>query len=402
MPHRPPTIGIYQTDDSRRLAGVKAKKVIGGPLLLLVLWASMASLGHPSAALAGNATLLDYIRMKHRQGPLVEFAETGQGVDTKLSRENRRFISENENLLDRIRTELGSEALSWRLMEASKHRMVVPEKRPAYAELFERYCRRVVAYVLEQTALPDPYRAIATLEGSSGDLPPIDDRGGITAFLVHNIADVYTEEYAFFDTRDREHEVRITLDNRRYRGEIGSYSSFLRIGEGNEFAFEHNRYTLWRNSADDPLNVFIAPIEETLHIALRRATEKAIKARLTSRPPPSRAHIEAVVEEWLAVEEAVVGGLVRILLPGILERVLKAESNTFDIAKTFAERSALAKYRFLDRGIAVVSALGLQSVIRIYQDDARQFKILLIAQQPVAPSQTKDGGIVDPIDDPAA
>jgi len=392
MTHWKSIIGIDQPVDNRRLAGAKAKKIISGTLLLVILWATVAAIGNRSIAMADAATLLDYIKMEDRQGPLIEFAETGEGVDKELSRENRRFISQNETLLDRIRTELGSDELSWRLMEATQRLMVVPEKHPAYAETFERYCRQVVADVLEQTALPDPYRAIATLETPPTDLLPNSDDGGITAFLVHNIADVYTEEYAFFDTRDRGREVRITLDNRVYLGEIGSYSSFLRIGEGNEFAFEHNRYTLWRNSADDPLNVFIAPIEETLHIALRRATEKAIKTRLTNRPPSSRSDIEAVVEEWLAVEEAVVGGLVRMLLPGILERYLEAESEALDMAKTFAERRVFDKYRFLDRGIAVVRQLGLQSAIRIYRDDARQFKALLTTKQPTAHVPPEDVG----------
>ncbi|GEM_PF-585316 len=380
MTHRTRTVQNRSAGPGQQLKA-SSWGLIGWVLLALYSGTTTVLAENRSPAMPGYAALLDFIQMEDRRGPLVEFVETGDGVINALSRENRHFISRNQRLLGKIRTELGSDKLGWKLIDATKRLMVVPEKHPDYANLFESYCRLVVAHVLEKTALPDPYRAIATLDASIPDPISDHDDGGITAYLVHNIADVYTEEYAFFDIRDREHEVRISLDNRLYRGEIGSYSSFLRIGEGNAFAFEHNRYTLWRNSADDPLNVFIAPIEETLHIALRRATEKAIKARLTSQPPSSRAHIEAVVEEWLAVEEAVVGGLVRMLLPGILERFLEAESDTFDIAKTFAERSAFGKYRFLDRGIAIVSALGLQSAIRIYQNDARQFKMLLIAQQ---------------------
>ena len=229
------------------------------------------------------AMLLDFIQMEDRKGPLVEFKQTSEEVDSNLSLENRRFISQNEALLGKIRTELHSDDLHWRLIDATKRLMVVPEKHPAYAALFESYCRTAVDYVLQETALPNPYRAIATLGGSL-PAPPLPDGNGITAYLVHNIADVYTEEYAFFDAGNQDRNVRIKLDNRVYPGEIGSYTSYLVIGEGAQFSFERNPYTLWRNSAANPINVFIAPIEETLHIALRDATEKAIRARLAVFP----------------------------------------------------------------------------------------------------------------------
>ena len=361
-------------------------------------WAAMIAvlLVLQTAALAGNlpeaspnyAMLLDFIQMEDRKGPLVEFQQTGQDIDADLSRENRHFISQNEALLGKIRTELNSDELRWRLVDATQHLMVVPENQGDYATLFESYCRSVVDYVLQETALPNPYRTIATLRNSPATQePPWGE--GITAYLVHNIADVYTEEYAFFDAADTNRSVRIKLDNRVYLGEIGSYSSYLVVNEGSRYSFEHNPYTIWRDSAANPLNVFIAPIEETLHISLRDTTEEAIKNRLSRCPPDSLADIEAVVEEWMAVEEAAVGGLVSALLPGVLDRFLEGDASA-DIEKAFAERRQFEKYRFLDRGIAVVDELGLPSAIRIYQEDPLQFKSLLTPQPPALPENAGD------------
>jgi len=337
----------------------------------------------PATAVAGNSPdgwqdygpLLDFIRMDDRQDPLVPFTLNGDEVDATLSQENRRFISQNEGLLDHIRTELNSNALNWQLKEASKRLMVVPEKHPEYAALFESYCHAVIDYVLQKTGLPNPYQAITTLNGPPSDPIPSGD-GGIIAYLVHNIADVYSEEYEFFADIDADRKIRIKLDNRVYLGEIGSYSSFIVINEEQQYTFEHNPYTLWRNSAANPLNVFIAPIEETLHIALRGATEEAIRTRLTEKPPSTRADMEAVVEEWLAVEEAVVGGVVSTLLPDILDQVLEGDA-TVDIERTLSERHVFDKYRYLDQGIEVVNALGLQSAIAIYLEQTRNFKTLL-------------------------
>jgi len=357
-------------------------------LIVSHVWICAAVAGNPPEKAPDYALLMDFIQKADRKGPLVEFRQTSEDVDADLSRENRRFISQNEALLGRIRTELNSEDLHWRLVDAAKRLMVVPESHGAYAALFENYCRAVVDYVLQKTALPNPYRVITTLEASPAK-PDIPQSEGITAYLVHNIADVYTEEYVFFDAANTDRSIRIKLDNRVYLGEIGSYSSYLVINEGPCYAFEHSSYTLWRNSAQNPLNVFIAPIEETLHIALRGATEEAIKYRLANRPAQSLTAIEAVVEEWMAVEEAAVGGVVNALLPEVFERFLKNDAPV-DMEEAFAKRKKFEKYRFLDRGIAVVADLGLPAAIRIYQEDPRDFKSLLIPQAPVSPVKTDE------------
>lgn len=347
---------------------------------------------YPTAAVSGNRPdgwqtydlLLDFIRMEDRQDPLVEFTLDGEGFNSTLSQENRRFISQNEGLLENIRTELDSDKLNWQLREATKRLMIVPEKHPEYAALFESYCHAVIDYVLQKTRLPNPYQAITTLKSPPADPIPSGD-GGITAYLVHNIADVYSEEYEFFTDINADRKIRITLDNRVYIGEIGSYSSFLMVNENQQYTFEHNPYTLWRNSAENPLNVFIAPIEETLHIAFRGATEEAIRTRLTEQPPSTRTDIEAVVEEWLAIEEAVVGGIVSFLLPDILDQFLEGDA-AVDIARTLSERHAFDKYRFLDQGIEVVNALGLQSTIAIYLEQTLNFKALLTPTETNSPT----------------
>ena len=388
--------------------GPLSKRATAGSVVFFLTAVLIALSLLNASSVAGNrpegpfdyTQLLDFIQMEDRKGPLVEFKQTSEDIDTDLSRENRSFISQNEKLLDTIRSELDSEELRWQLVDATKRLMIVPENHPTYAALFERYCRSVVDYVLQETNLPNPFLSISTLSAPPGELAPSGD-GGITAYLVHNIADVYTEEYAFFDANNSSRNIRIKLDNRVYLGEIGSYSSYLVIGENAQYSFERNPYTLWRDSAANPLNVLIAPIEETLHISLRGATENAIKDRLGAHPPSSRGEIEAVIEEWLAIEEAVVGGLVSTLLPGILDRYLDGETAA-DIEKTFEERQAFDKYRYLDRGIEVVSELGLAATIRIYREHPSRFESLLDPNETVGEDQAGDKTAETPPMKPAA
>ncbi len=323
--------------------------------------------------------LLDYIRMEDRQDPLVPFSAGIDGVDRNLNRENIAQINQDRNLLDRIRARLESERLEWRLSNASKRRMVVPEERSEYAALFEGYCNDVVGYVVERLGLPNPYRAISTLSG-----PPegLDDPAeeGIRAYLVHNIADEYIEEYLFSDASGQGESIRIKIRNRTYGGVVGSYTSNLVIGEDHHYTFVREPYTLWQNSATNPLNVFIVPIEETLHIALRGSTEEAIVAALQREKPELLTDVERIIEECMAVEEAMVGGLVSRLLPDVFERYLPNPPDD-PLGRILEERKALDKYRYLERGIDVVADLGLTAAIELYRTNPSGFRALLEPQQ---------------------
>ena len=63
----------------------------------------------------------------------------------------------------------------------------------------------------------------------------------------------------------------------------------------------------------------MVPAEETLHITLRDSTESAIKKDVEQSHQRSLKSVEKIVENWMAVEEAIVGGIVYRLLPHILE-----------------------------------------------------------------------------------
>jgi hypothetical protein len=348
-------------------------------LIAVCLTCPVPSMGNPSAGRLDSDLLFAFIQKEDQRDPLVAFGKTENRVDETLSRENRAYLGRNQDLLARIRAQLASDSLQWKLAQASTRLMIVPERRPTYAALFENYCQAAVDFVLHKTRLPDPYRAIATFRGEAASQETASDgEGGITAYLVHNIADVYTEEYVFTAAGDGSARVKIKLSNRNYTGEVGSYSSYLVIGENQQYEFVRSPYTLWRNSADDPLNVLIAPIEETLHIALRHATEDAIKRRLLSQPSVSRPVIDRVVEEWLAVEEAAVGGLVRKLMPEIITRFLTTWPRE-DIDATLHARRAFDKYRYLQHGVRIVEELGIEVFIDLYRNDPQAFRTMLVA-----------------------
>ena len=194
----------------------------------------------------------------------------------------------------------------------------------------------------------------------------------MTVFLVHNLAREYVGTYAFFD-ENHEKEVKISLRGRKYIGEIGSYSSMLEFQDDGTVKFTHNRYTIWQNSAELPYNALTVPIEETLHIALRRNTEAAIRKQLSAIDKKSQRDVERIVEDWISVEEAMVGGLVEIFFPQVVSRYITGFPQA-EIKRSVQDKCSLQRYRYLHKGIQVVRMIGFKSAIEIYRQDPAKFR----------------------------
>ncbi len=319
--------------------------------------------------------LFDFIKIEDLDEPLVVFADLDGEFDRDLNQENIAYLNQNKALLNGIKNRLPGEILKWRLSSSSKRLIVVPEQRQEYAVLFERYCHDAIDYALHMTQLPNPYQEIATLQAT---VPSADDKAseGITAYLVHNIIDEYIEEYLFFNEDDEHKKIKIKLSNRVFSGKVGSYTSKLVIAENSQFEFIQEPFTLWQNSAQDPLNVLIAPIEETLHIGLRDATQTAIQTHLREIEPQTMDEVERVVDDWMAVEEAIVGGLVSHLMPKIFARFLEGPLKE-KVSASLAARDEHDQYRYLQKGIQVVTDLGLRPAISLYQSEPQRFKQLI-------------------------
>ncbi|MBI5552001.1 MAG: hypothetical protein HY911_10880 [Desulfobacterales bacterium] len=339
-----------------------------------LLVAVSAAASNPAQVVFDTDHLVTFIQGENLEAPLVLLDDSVGEFDARLNQANREYLNGNKSLLTQIQSRLAAESVSFRLAGSSKRLLVVPERREAYAVLFEQYCRQAVAQALAATQLPDPYVAIATLREPPP--PQANGSGGVTAYVVHNIADEYIEEYLFFDRQNDRTKIKIQLSNRVFTGRIGSYTSRLTFGAQSQIEFVHESYTLWQNSARNPINVLVAPVEETLHIALRTATETAIRQVLRQAPPETIEAVQPVVDEWMAVEEAMVGGLVARLMPEILGRLLKGPLQK-EMAAALAQREVHAQYRYLDEGIRVVSELGVRPAIELYTSEPARFQRMI-------------------------
>ena len=121
----------------------------------------------------------------------------------------------------------------------------------------------------------------------------------------------------------------------------------------------------------------MTPLEETLHIALRGHTEKAILDAVKAKEEtPTIKEIQDVVEEWLAVEEAIVGGLVYCLVPDVVIKRIPDLPREW-IQADLDTKATFPKYRLLPRAIKMVKDYGLKKSIHAYAQDPVATRSLL-------------------------
>lgn len=316
--------------------------------------------------------LLDYVAKSDLESPLVLIEDNQGDFDQERNRENMAFLSGNTTLLEKIKGKFKSETVQWKLANSSKRLLAVPEEREEYAHLFESYCNDAVRYVLERVKMPNPFGTISTLHGPLSETAREMSEDKTSIYLVHNVAEEYVEEYLFFDPASKDTKIKIQLSNKVYSGIIGSYSSQLVIGENRQFKFIREPYTLWQNSAINPLNVLIVPVEETLHALLREATEGAIQDQLKQIQPQHINEVQDVIDHWMAVEESIVGGLVDQLMPGLLDRFVLHPPDEL-MADAWAHRHGHEQYCYLDQGRRMVADLGVEAALSLYRTDPVKF-----------------------------
>ena len=244
------------------------------------------------------------------------------------------------------------------------------------AELYLSYCREIIDFIITETKLENPYILIRHPGRSFPDIPETGNR--VTVFLVHNLAKQYVETYLFSSDSD-ENKVNISLSGTVYTGEIGSYASMLAIQENGQLAFSRNNYTIWQNSAKSPVNTLILPLEETLHIALRPYTESAIDDQWNHSAEKSLREARRIAAHWIAVEEAIAGGLAHHYFPRVADKYIK-NLETSEIEQALDQRAEKDKYRYLKKGIRIIQSEGPDTVLEMYRSAPRRFRDLLVEQ----------------------
>jgi len=315
------------------------------------------------------------MRLEDKSRPLYAFNDFEEKFDRECHEASLDYLNQNPGIIEKIKSDLDSDTLKWKMVSLKRRLLFVPENRREYADLYRNYCRAVVDFILSETKLSNPYRGILTLDH---DIPEIPDvRNGVTVFLVHNLAKEYIGTYSFF-TENQQKKVDLSLSGTVFTGEIGSYSSMLHLKSNGRLEFVHNRFTIWQNSAHSAFNSLILPIEETLHISLRPYTEAAIAAQADRVGAKTLPAARKIVANWIAVEEAVAGGLAHHYFPRVADKFLQ-NFELSEMRRSLNQKMRLQKYKYLKKGIRIIDKLGSEMVLRIYRNNPKRIRELLVA-----------------------
>jgi len=319
--------------------------------------------------------LVPLIKLEDKLEPTYPFNDFVEEIDKESHESIMEYFNTQSEIMKKIQKDLGGGKIRYRVKHFMNRTLYVPETRNEYTKLFENYCHDVINFVLTKTGNQNPFKNILTLTDKKPALSRIGP--GIKAFLVHNLATEYKATYVFFNERGK--QVSITLNGSIFTGNVGSYSTNIYLQNDGAFAFERDRFTLWQNSAGNPYRALTVPVEETFHITLRTFTERAIRKKLERNSVKSVKEAEAIVQDWMAVEEAIVGGLVYNLMPIFIDKHLKKLPRIM-IKRDIESRSHFEEYLHLKRGIKIVEKLGYKKTMAMYRKSPMAFKRLLVSR----------------------
>lgn len=345
--------------------------------LLLLIPALLISLSFTSASAGSLDEKTDYtplvalISKDSLEGPLYPFADFHPDFDLQNHRANLTYFKNNPQIISKIRKDLNGGRITWKLEEQKQRLLFVPESRDQYERLYESYCKELVGYILKQTHLKNPYKKIVTLHDEKPEIPS----DGVTVFLIHNLAKESVARYVFSsDISDKTSEMQLRETD--FIGRVGSFATNIYPKKDGTYEFVRDTFTLWQNNAKNPYTALMVPAEETLHILLREYTEQAIRKDLQQIDTADLKEIQSTADKWLAVEEAIVGGVVRAIVPPFIEKI-SHDISPEDITSDLDTKKKYEKYCYLCQGIELVEDIGIQKAISLYAKDPVTVKITL-------------------------
>jgi len=335
-----------------------------------------APLPLPAAPLKNDLAMVARIAgMTERETPLLIFRDVVDDPDAEIEKQSRGQVRRRKDILACIGKKFGTGRRVRLSVEQIEVRlMFVPQQQKRSAAAYRRYCRDIVDYLFEINRTDNFYTAI---DAPSESYPPIPN-AGISAFLVHRLAKAYRAVCRFEADSGRSVKYRVT--GAIFSNHLGAVDLEIECVSPGRFSLHRRPFTIWQNSSDAVYTLLSIPVEETLHYYLGNATDRQIADTLRANPMMDLSSARSLAEEWMAVEESVVGGLV--------DQVLERYCATYGLPRLHqftnggnAPPPALSQYRYRRQGLALVRDLGLRRSIAMYMARPSDFKARLDLSQ---------------------
>ena len=247
--------------------------------------------------------------MAEREGPLLVFREFVADPDVEVEQHIQLQLGQRTEMLDLLRKKTGFEKkVRLSVEEIQVRLMFVPQLQEDHAVAYHRYCRDITDYLFEMNEMDNCYTSITS---PSESYPPLSPTG-ISAFLVHRLAKEYRAICRF--TSESGRSVNYRASGAIFSNHLGAVDLEIQSIAPGQFGLSRKAFTIWQNNTENLYTLMSIPVEETLHYQLGKATDREIAASMKNHSPENLSAVQRLAEEWMAVEESVVGGLVNRLL----------------------------------------------------------------------------------------
>jgi hypothetical protein len=314
-------------------------------------------------------------QMAGRKGPLMVFRDFSHDPDVEVERHIRLQLSQQKDLLTRLRKKIGiKKQVSLAVEDIQVRLMFVPQLRQPHAAAYYRYCLDVIDHLFGMNRMDPIYETITSPAESYPPVPKTE----LSAFLVHRLAKAYRAVCRF--TADSGRSAAYRVSGAIFSNHLGAVDLELEWLAPGRCGLTRKPFTIWQNDTENLYTLMSVPVEETLHYCVGQATDREIRRSLENRPPESLTAAQRVAEAWMAVEESVVGGLVdRVLVDYCTRHHMPMPVS--DAGDPRPKVPSLRQYRYRQRGIELAENLGFEELMAMYMDSPSNFKAELLQQQ---------------------
>ncbi|WP_319522425.1 hypothetical protein [uncultured Desulfosarcina sp.] len=352
--------------------GLTRRKLMVMGIMGLTTWA----VGPFSRAFAGTdddfAQIAQIASLPSRKGPLLVFRDYMTDPDVEIERHIRQQLIGRKDLLARIKKKVAFEKrIRLNIEEIQVCLRFIPQSRNGFGMAYQSYCLDITDLIFSMNGMDNFYCAITSPDKN---YPPIS-QDGISAFLVHRLAKDFRATVAF--TAESGNSIKYRVSGAIYSNHLGAVDLEIEAVAPGQFELARKPFTIWQNDTDNLYTLMAIPAEETLHYLLGRATDREILSHFQNRPPESLAAARNIAEEWMALEESAVGGLV----DRVLRRYCgKHQSKGSDLFGTNLQAPVpeLNQYRYRKQGLQLVADLGFQHAMDLYMDSPSRFRERLL------------------------
>ena len=328
-----------------------------------------------NAALQDDLELVSTIpQMVEREVPLLVFRDFVADPDVEVEQHIQLQLGQRTEMLDLLRKKTGFEKkVRLSVEEIQVRLMFVPQLQEDHAVAYHRYCRDITDYLFEMNEMDNCYTSMTS---PSESYPPLSPTG-ISAFLVHRLAKEYRAICRF--TSESGRSVNYRASGAIFSNHLGAVDLEIQSIAPGQFGLSRKAFTIWQNNTENLYTLMSIPVEETLHYQLGKATDREIAASMKNHSPENLSAVQRLAEEWMAVEESVVGGLVNRLLERYCTlHQMEIPAGIPDSGKPLA---FLHQYRYRDRGIQLAESLGFQETLALYMESPSNFRDQLFGGQ---------------------